>query len=129
MAPLKGLGIEIPSAAELNLAKDYLIRTRTDENAIQTILRRLQSVKAAFPTTFKFFKAIETFGTSTTINEASFSTLSRIDTKFRFCSGNERLRNLSFLAFEKKMLETVDNEDIMREFVKQAPNERRIQLF
>lgn len=62
MAPLKELGIIIPSAAELNLAKDYLIRTRTDENAIQTILRRLQPVKAAFPTTFKFFKAIaETF--------------------------------------------------------------------
>lgn len=129
MEPLKELGIEIPSMAELNLVRDYLIRTRTAENTLQTILKRLQPVKVAFPTSFKFFKAMETFGTSTTINEASFSTLSRIDTKFRFSSSNERLRNLTFLAFEKKMLNICSDEDIMRRFVELSPADRRIQLF
>lgn len=129
LEPLKELGIEIPSTVELELVKKYLNRTRTDKNTTQVILKRLQPVKDAFPTTFIFFKAVETFGNSTTINEASFSTLSRIDTKFRFSSTNERLRNLTFIAFEKKILSNIDDEDILHQFVNQAPNDRRIQLF
>lgn len=93
---------------------------------MQTIVKRLQPFKIAFSTTFKFFAAVETFGNSTTINEASFSTLNRIDTKFRFSSSNERLRNLTFLAFEKKILKTVEDINIIREFVNISP--RRIQL-
>lgn len=127
LEPLKKLGLKIPSGEELKLVKEYLGRTKTEENSVQTILKRLQPVKPAFPTAFKFFAAVETFGNSTTINEASFSTLNRIDTKFRFSSTNERLRNLAFFAFEKKNFEKVKDENVMREFAKISP--RRIQLF
>lgn len=127
LEPLKEIGLKIPSDGELKLVKEYLQRTKTEENSLQTIMKRLQPVKLAFHTTFKFFAAVETFGNSTTINEASFSTLNRVDTKFRFSSTNERLRDLTFLAFEKKMFEKVEDENIMREFVEKSP--RRIRLF
>lgn len=127
MEPLKEIGLNIPSVAELKLVKEYLERTKTEENSLQTIMKRLQPVKLAFPIAFKFFVAVETFGNSTTINEASFSTLNRIDTKFRFSSTNQRLRDLTFLAFEKKMFGKVKDESIMREFVEISS--RRIQLF
>lgn len=145
--PLQRIGLVLPSEAEFKLVKRYL-ENHSAEDMVQSILKRILPAKDAFEDTFKFFCAIgdilvfcllyflfnfvilflcaETFGTST-INEASFSTLSRIDTKFRFSSGNERLRNLTFLAFEKKMLDKVDDGTIMKEFV--TNSERRIQLF
>lgn len=68
------------------------------------VLQHLYPVRAAFPKVFKIFCAIETFPCSTTISECSFSCLARVGILGRIHMTNERLRNLSFLAFEKKRI-------------------------
>lgn len=46
--------------------------------------------------------AVDAFGSSTKVCECSFSVLDRIGTPKRMSINNDRLRNLTFLAFEKK---------------------------
>lgn len=83
-------------------------------------------IKSAFPASFSLFEACETFGNSTSFNECAFSALARIDTVRRMSMLNARLCDLTFLAFEKKLLGSVKVEDIIRKF---SEKNRRIQLF
>lgn len=85
----------------------------------------LLPVKDAFPTTYHLLEAGDTFGSSTAINECSFSAVARIDTVRRMSMSDRRLRDLSFLAFEKKRLSSIKEDDIMRKF---SEKNRRIQL-
>lgn len=59
-------------------------------------------IKEAFAETYNLFDAIETIASSTAINECSFSALSRVDSIRRMSMTDQRLRDLSFIAFEKK---------------------------
>lgn len=127
LEPLKDIGLILPSDSELDVVKNFICNEqKKPENKKIGILKLLHPVKDAFPTTYRLFEACETFGSSTAINECSFSAVARIDTVRRMCMNDERLRNLSFLAFEKKRLETLKEEYIMQKF---AEEDRKIQLF
>lgn len=80
-----------------------------------------------FPEVYRFIATVDTFGCSTTVCECSFSALERIGKPSRLNMDNERLRNLSFLAFESKKLSQIDVEDVLKDF--NANPHRRIQLY
>lgn len=127
LTPLVDIGLILPSDSELDVVKKFISsETKKPENAKMTILKLLTPVKDAFLNTYHLFEAFEAFGSSTAINECSFSAVSRIDTVRRMCMTDERLRNLSFLAFEKKRLTDLNELDIMHKF---AEKNRKIQLF
>lgn len=119
------MNLKLPSCNELMVARNYL-NSKTNDNEKLNILKELLPVKDAFIKTYNCFEAIETFGSTTSTNESSFSALSRIDTIRRCSMDNKRLRNLSFLAFEKTRLSKISIDIIMRKF---ATRSRRIQLF
>lgn len=91
------------------------------------ILPELFKMKIAFPDVYKMFAAVDTFGSSTSVCECSFSALDRIGTPKRISMKNDRLRNLTFLAFEKKRLSNLPIDEVMKEFNKN-PN-RKLQLY
>lgn len=127
LAPLTEIGLILPSDSELDVAKQFICNeAKKPENRKTSILKLLHPVKDAFPTTYRLFEACETFGSSTAINECSFSAVGRIDTVRRMCMNDDRLRNLSFLTFEKKRLEALDYDNIMHKF---AEKDRKIQLY
>ena len=82
-------------------------------------------VKSAFPTTYRFFEAIETFGGSTSTNESSLSALSKKDAIRRSSMADQRLRDISFLPFEKKSLNSLKIDDVLRKF---AEKNQKVQL-
>lgn len=134
LKPLAELNIiQMPSEGELIVAKSYLdtARAKDEENESgserKTILQHLYPVREAFPAVFDLFSAIETFPCSTTISECSFSSLARVGILGRVHMTNERLRNLSFLAFEEKELKKIPSDTILRHF-NDAKN-RRLQIF
>lgn len=103
LRPLTDIGLILPSEVELNVMKTFLSKeTKKPENENISTLKLLFPVKDAFSDTYRLFEACETFGSSTAINECSFSSLARIDTVRRMCMNDQRLRDLSILAFEKK---------------------------
>lgn len=119
--------MKIPSREELAVAKSYLIDKKSDpEKEDWSILQLLHPVKTAFPDAYRFYEAIETFGATTTVNESSFSALSRIDTVRRSTMTDQRLCNLSFLGFEKDRLKSLNVDTILRKF---SEKNRKIQLF
>lgn len=127
LAPLMDIGLTLPSDSELNVVRKFIDNeTKKAQNQKVGILKLLSPVKEAFPATYRMFEAYETFGSSTAVNECSFSAVGRIDTMRRMCMNDERLRNLSVLAFEKKRLTAISEEDIMHKF---AEKNRKIQLF
>lgn len=126
LEPLKDIRLILPSEAELNVVTKFLAKEmEKPENANNNALKILLPVKDAFSDTYLLFEAAEVFGSSTAINECSFSALARIDTVRRMSMTDQRLRDLSFLAFEKNRL-TLNDIDIMRKF---SEKNRRIQLF
>lgn len=127
LKPLTSIGLVLPSQSELNVVQTYLANeTKKPENRDVSLLKLLLPVKDAFTTTFRLLEAGETFGSSTAVNECSFSAVGRIDTVRRMCMTDKRLQDLSFLSFEKKRLSSIDVDDIMRKF---CEKNRRIQLF
>lgn len=127
LRPLTKIGLVLPSETELDIVKTFLAKeTKKIENKNKSILKILLPVQDAFPDTYRLFEASETFGSSTSINECSFSALARIDTVRRMCMTDKRLRDLTFLAFEKKRLSSIKEDDIMRKF---SEKNRRIQLY
>lgn len=132
LKPLAELNlIQMPTKSELIVAKSYLdtARAKDEENESQrkTILQYLYPVREAFPVVFDLFSAIETFPCSTTISECSFSSLARVGILGRVHMTNERLRNLSFLAFEEKQLKQIPSDSILRHF--NDTKNRRLQIF
>lgn len=127
LTPLKSIGLTLPSESELNVVKTYLLEEiKKPENVNATTLKILFPVKDAFPDTYRLLEAGDTFGSSTAINECSFSALNRIDTVKRMSMSDKRLCDLSFLAFEKKKLSQISEDDIIRQF---SEKNRKIQLF
>lgn len=127
LGPLEEIGLVLPSESELQVVKTFLAKEmEKPENEHKTILKILLPVKDAFPIIYRLFEAAESFGSSTSINECSFSALARIDTVRRMSMSDQRLLNLSFLAFENKRLTLLDEDDIVRKF---AEKNRRIQLY
>ncbi len=58
---------------------------------------------------------------------ASFSALERLGRKTRMSMTTDRLRNLTFLAFESKRLDSMDIDEVLKMF--NANPKRRIQLY
>lgn len=86
----------------MKVVRTYLSKeTKKPENRNTSVLKLLLPVKDAFSDTYRLFYAGETFGSSTAINECSFSALARIDTVCRISMTDQRLRDLYFLTFEK----------------------------
>lgn len=63
------------------------------------ILRTIFGYREAFPDVYKLYAAIETFGCSTAVCEASFSASAQIDVTSRLSMTIECMRNLSSKAF------------------------------
>lgn len=131
LQPLTKLNLTLPSSEEVAVARTFLLTKKNEEKDDKSkkkfsILQTLLPFAQVFPSTYRLFEAIDTFGGSTSMNEASFSALSRIDTIRRNSMTDQRLRDLSFIAFEKKRLEAVNIDTILRKF---AEKNRRIQLF
>ena len=127
LRPLTELLVKLPTPEEFSVVKTYLLNERNKpEWQEKTMLQSLAPVKSAFPNTYRLFEAIETFGATTSMNESSFSALSRIDTIRRSSMTNQRLRDLAFLGFEKKRLNSLNVDVILRKFMEKN---RKIQLF
>lgn len=130
LLPLTELKLTLPPQEELKVAKTYLIRKMKekddDSKKKQSILQMLFPVANVFLDTYHLFEAIDTFGSSTSMNESSFSALSRIHTVQRRSMTDQRLRDLSFIAFEKKRLSSLKVDSILRKF---DEKNRRVQLF
>lgn len=90
-----------------------------------TMLIILLQVKEATPNTYRLIEANETFGRSTAINKCSFSALASIDTVLQISLTERRLRELSFLAFEKKRRSFITEDHILHKI---CEKNRRIQL-
>lgn len=118
--------IDLPEEWEFRSAKAFADRNEA-EGENQSILQMFIPFKSAFPNVYKMLEAVETIGCSTAVNEASFSSLSRVGTINRMSMTNERLRNLTFLAFESKEVKKVEKMTILRKF-HDAKN-RKVQLF
>lgn len=134
--------IQLPTESELLVAKTYVDAQRAKNNhneegdgddseveelASMSILRYLYPVREAFPAVFKLFCAVETFPSSTTISECSFSSLARVGILGRVHMSNERLRDLTFLAFEEKKLKQINPDAILRYF--NSLKDRKLQLY
>lgn len=136
---LEQLGLELPSAEELAVAKLFIERKKADhekkrqtsnDNKFKTrfnLLKELYDMRDAFPSAYKLMASVDTFGCSTTVCECCFSALDRIGTAARINMDNERLRNLTFLAFENKRLAQITLDMILKKFNNNPT--RRIQLY
>lgn len=139
LQPFKRLGLTLPSQSELIVAKSYLDRRREEydnerkkrnENDFKgrfNVLLELYTMREAFPDVYKLMATIDTFGCSSTICECSFSALDRVGDKKRLNMGDERLRQLSFLAFESKRLHNLSVELVLKRFNDNP--KRRLQLY
>lgn len=117
LKPLTELPVTLPTPEKFSVVKTYLINEKNKPDwQEKTILQSLAPVKSAFPNTYRLFEGIETFGATTSMNESSFSALSRIDTIRRSSMTNQRLRDLAFLGFEKKRLNSLNVDVILRKF-------------
>lgn len=139
LQPLKRLGISLPLEPELIVAKSYLDRRRQehdderkkrDENDFKGLfneLLELYTMREAFPNVYKLMATIDTFGCSSTICECSFSALDRVGDKTRLNMSDERLRQLSFLAFEYKRLRNLSVDLVLKRFNDNP--KRRVQIY
>lgn len=117
LKPLEALGITLPAEHFMKSAKAYIDKKRGEDNMHdETILTILEPVKAAYEDVFKLYSLIYTFGCSTAVNESSFSALSRIDIVKRSSMNTKRLCDLTFLAYNKQVLNQTRDEDIMARF-------------
>lgn len=121
---LEGCGITLPPTAEMTVAKAYVEKNRKEDDSI---LSTILPIKAAVPLVYDLFRAVDTFGCSTAVCEASFSAVSRVGIVGRMSMTNQRLRQLSFLAFENRFLVGIQPGEVLRKF-NQSKN-RRVQLF
>lgn len=139
LKPLESLGLKLPPEAELKVAKAFIDRKKEkhdEEREKQkdktfktrfNLLHELYGMRDAFPEVYRFMAIIDTFGCSTAICECTFSALERVGSPRRVNMGNERLRNLTFLAFEHKKLAQIPVDDVLKRF--NSNPLRRVQLF
>lgn len=75
-------------------------------------------MREAFPLVYKMMAAVDTFGSSTVICECSFSALERVGVPKRLSMNEDRLRNLTFLAFETKRVAKISIDEVLYRFSK-----------
>lgn len=127
LLPLNEIGLVIPSEAEINVFKEYMLKEKRKPDYKEiSILKMLFPIKEAFAETYNLFDAIETIASSTAINECSFSALSRVDSIRRMSMTDQRLRDLSFIAFEKKRMDSLDLDILVEKF---SQKNRRLAFF
>lgn len=128
LQPLTALELTLPSREEIAVARTFLLeeKNKEDDESKKNILELLFPVANVFRNTYRLFEAIETFGSGTATNESSFSAFSRIDTIRRYSMTNQRMRELAFIAFEKKRMDSLKIDTILRKFSEKT---RRVQLF
>lgn len=124
LKPLEICGINLPNSAEITVAKAYIQKNREKD---ASILTTILPIKAAIPAVYDLFTAVDTFGCSTAVCEASFSALSRIGVVRRMSMTNKRLRQLSLLAFESKFLDRIPKDEVLKKF--NETKHRRVQLY
>lgn len=139
LKPLTKIGLNLPPIEELQVAKSFIDRKKTEhelkmkQQGHETfkerflVLQELYTLREAFPNVYKMMAMVDTFGSSTSICECSFSALERVGSKKRVNMTNKRLRNLTYLAFESKRLKEVSIDNILMEF--NDSHNRRIQLY
>lgn len=123
LKPLESCGVTLPTVAHFIVAEEYAKKHRKEGSSIlQTIL----PIKDVIPDVYDLFAAIDTFACSTAVCEAGFSALKRVDVVQRLSMTNERLRQLSFIAFESKTLNEISNGEILERFARSK--NRRVQM-
>ena len=116
---------------ECEVAKSYNLRQinsirYANPTIVQEICELLYLIRGAFPLVCKIYAAALTFGSSTAVCEASFSTLSRVLTPYRRSMTHTRKQNLVLLAFLNSYTKNADFDVMLR---KCARRSRKIQLF
>lgn len=141
LAPLKQLGIVLPNKEEVSVAKVYLERrkrdheereslTKSEKNTFKNrfnVLSELYKMKAAFPQVYKMMAVVDTFGSSTTICECSFSALERLGVPKRISMNEDRLRHLTFFTVEKKRVAKISVDEVINRFNKNP--KRKMQMY
>lgn len=142
LTPLKDLGIKLPTNEEMTVAKNYIaMRRKKHEDELSAkddsekkafknrfrVLKELYQMKDAFPDVYNLFATVDTFACSTSTPECSFSALERLGRKGRMSMTTDRLRSLTFLAFESKRLDSIDIDEVLKVFNRNP--KRRIQLY
>lgn len=126
IAPMSQI-IPLPDKSELEIACSFLPKKNVKHGEE---LKALNPVKEAFPAVFNYICGVHTFGCSTAMCESSFSAMKRVQTVQRLSMTEDRLMNLSYIAFESKRCDGSDVEfrnQIMREFHKKK--DRKVHLF
>jgi len=123
ISPITSLGISLPTAEELKVAKTYL-NSLSPTN--ETLLKSLYPVREAFPRVYNMVASVFSIPCSSSTCEASFSTLSRIDAPFRRSMSSNRKSDLTLLAYEKEMTANIQVDRFLRKF---HDSHKRIQLF
>lgn len=114
----RNLNIDIPSAAELEVAKNYLqdhveVQKHQDSNYV---LKELYQQRKAFPMVYKLAATVASFGSSSAVCESGFSVLSRVDRPTRRSMLQQRQANLVLLGFEKGFTGEIDMDTFVKRF-------------
>ena len=107
---------------EATLAKKTLANYELEN--VRDVFLELLPLKSAFPTLIKAVQISMTMVVGTAHCERSFSALKRIKTYLRASMGEERLKNLSILAIEKKLASELSLDDVVDCFVSKDKNTR-----
>ena len=121
-----GLPMNDALRSELDVAKKYIIDNSSSGSSIGDVCKFLYSVRRAFPDVYKMYASALTFGASSSVCEASFSSLKRVLTPYRRSMTHRRKSNLVMLAFMHKYTKEVDFEVFLKRF---SMSNRRLQLF
>ena len=116
---------------ECEVAKSYILRQvnsirYANLTIVQEICELLYPFRSAFSLVCKIYAATLTFGSSTAVCEASFSTLSLVLTPYRRSMTHTRKRNLVLLAFWNSYTKNTNLEVMLRKFGRRS---RKNQLF
>lgn len=111
--------------AELHVGKKFILshlkHVHDDDSFsahshISDVTQMLHSYKEAFPLLYILYASALTFPSSTAVCESSFSTLTRLLTPFRRSMLSKRLSQLSILAFEKDVTNSLSSEHFLSYF-------------
>lgn len=116
--------VDLPNEHELEVVKTMFANKESEP---VDPLKTLFTMRQAFPKMMKLFTAIQTFGCSTAACESSFSTVNRVNRLNRLSMSEKRLADLSFLAFESKMINDDMWEGIWKHF--NTKKNRKVQLY
>lgn len=97
--------------AEFKLIKHSLLFSTNQNDAINQIS------KSAYPNAFKLIKLSKSLPIGSSECERSFSAIRRISSYLRTSMAQQRLSNLGILNIEKSLVDLLNVEDVIKEFV------------